>query len=184
MELVNGVSLRQYMKECGKYEEESARHVMRKLFSVLEYIHSFDIVYKLLEPERILIGSEVDDTCIKLISDIDVSSIYYEDPNSVESPYFIAPEILECRDCSKKTDMWSAGAILYFLLCGSPFCDTSSLSTQYDSILRAKYEFDLERWKDISHEAKHLISNLLLVDPNQRLSSTEALDHLWFKHPS
>jgi serine/threonine protein kinase len=38
-----------------------------------------------------------------------------------------------------------------------------------------------EIWKQVSADAKDLISKLLTKDFNKRLSATDALQHIWFK---
>merc|ERR1711988_517111 len=45
----------------------------------------------------------------------------------------------------------------------------------------AKYQFLKPYWDPVSEEAKDLIRKLLVVNPNERLSATEALNHKWLK---
>ena len=46
-----------------------------------------------------------------------------------------------------------------------------------------KYNFDDEKWDIISNDAKDLIKNLLIKDPDKRYSAEKALNHPWIvKH--
>ena len=92
-------------------------------------------------------------------------------------------------DCRKhtpytvKADMWSLGCILYSLICGSSAFQANSDSELRRLIMAGEYYTDEDAnpiWKDISHECKDLLANLLKVDPDQRLSAGEALRHPWF----
>ena len=38
-----------------------------------------------------------------------------------------------------------------------------------------------EEWKNISNDAKDLISKMLDINPDTRLSAKEAIDHIWFE---
>lgn len=42
------------------------------------------------------------------------------------------------------------------------------------------YNLDTEAWANISLEAKDLIRKLMNINPKQRLSAKEALEHSWF----
>lgn len=46
------------------------------------------------------------------------------------------------------------------------------------------YQFHPEYWANISVEAKDLISGLLTVDPNQRLTVDQVLNHPWLRKPT
>jgi len=48
-------------------------------------------------------------------------------------------------------------------------------------IKKGEYEFPSPYWDDISDSAKDLISNLLIVDPSQRLNADSILMHPWIK---
>jgi len=40
------------------------------------------------------------------------------------------------------------------------------------------------RWKPLSSRAKSFVKQLLVLEEHRRLRAKQALDHLWFKHPT
>lgn len=73
--------------------------------------------------------------------------------------------------------MWSLGVTVYFLLVGvPPFFGTEKVIV--DRILRGAYSMDGNRWARISEEGKDFVRKLLVVDPQNRMTSREALDHV------
>ena len=82
-----------------------------------------------------------------------------------------------------KADMWSLGCILFSLICGSPAFHSNCESELRRLIMAGEYYTDEEAnpiWKEISAEGKDLLSRLLRVDPEERLSAGQALNHPWF----
>ena len=49
----------------------------------------------------------------------------------------------------------------------------------FQKIKKGSYKFDSPHWDNISDDAKHLIGNLLVLDPRRRLSVEQALKHPW-----
>ena len=95
------------------------------------------------------------------------------------TPNYISPEVLAGNygiDC----DLWSAGCILYILLCGYPpfFGDDDNEILQM--VAKGKFDFDGEEWNEVSKEAKDLIKKLI-CKPEKRLTTQEALEHKWFR---
>jgi len=69
---------------------------------------------------------------------------------------------------------------LYILLCGyPPFADEVS-SVLYAKIRSGNYSFGSPYWDDISAEAKDLVSRMLTVKPELRISTTKILMDPWF----
>lgn len=80
-----------------------------------------------------------------------------------------------------KTDIWSIGVIAFILLSGYPPFADEDKEVQNELIVKGEYQFDDDCWLLSSDEAKSLITMLLEVDPQDRLSARDALKHPWFK---
>ena len=93
------------------------------------------------------------------------------------SPSYIAPEILKGVPYDERADMWSVGVILFVILSGyGPFADKNA-NEKRRKIMEGEYQYNSSIWDMISEEAKDLISSLLTVDPDDRLSASQALKH-------
>jgi calcium/calmodulin-dependent protein kinase I len=74
--------------------------------------------------------------------------------------------------------MWSCGVVTYILLGGyAPF--EGKLEELALKILKGNYEFHDEYWSSISRGAKDLVSSLLQVNPDVRITAEEALQNEW-----
>ena len=93
---------------------------------------------------------------------------------SVGAQIVQAPEVMynfNRKTYTVKADCWSLGVILYQLLSGKlPSFDDDE-----------KVKMKEERWEEISEEAKDLMMKLIEVDPEERLSAAQALQHAWFQ---
>mmetsp|Transcript_14812 Transcript_14812/g.22961 ORF Transcript_14812/g.22961 Transcript_14812/m.22961 type:complete len:144 (+) Transcript_14812:591-1022(+) len=95
------------------------------------------------------------------------------------TPNYISPEVL-AKNYGVECDMWSAGCILYILLCGYPPFYGENEKEIMKMISKGQFDFDGEEWDSISDEAKNLISRLI-TSPRNRLTASQALAHPWFK---
>ena len=80
--------------------------------------------------------------------------------------------------------MWTCGVILYVLLAGyPPFWDPRNRERVIEAkIKKAEYEFDEPAWKDISPSAKELISQLMTLDVEKRLTAEECFEDHEHRH--
>lgn len=95
---------------------------------------------------------------------------------------YVAPEILKGHPYDQSVDMWSVGVIIYVALVGYPPFLEQNQRVMLDKIRHGNYEFYEEDWRSISEHARNLIQNLLKVDPDRRLSASQALGHDWIAH--
>ncbi|KAL0346249.1 UNVERIFIED_CONTAM: Calcium-dependent protein kinase [Sesamum radiatum] len=93
----------------------------------------------------------------------------------VGSPYYMAPEVLK-RNYGPEVDVWSAGVILYILLCGIPPFWAETEQGVAQAIIRSVVDFKRDPWPKVSDKAKDLVKKMLNPDPKQRLTAQEVLD--------
>ena len=94
----------------------------------------------------------------------------------------MAPEVQdgEKRHYDSKVDCWSMGVLLYVFMSGYLPFQAETRADVFKKIKNGQYHFDHEEFKICSAEVKDLISQLLIVNPNNRLSAQQALKHKWF----
>lgn len=92
---------------------------------------------------------------------------------------YAAPEVMLKKGHGKAVDMWSLGVITYTLLCGySPF-RSENLTDLIEECRAGRIIFHERYWKGVSQDAKDFILTLLDPNPSQRVTSEEALKHVW-----
>jgi calcium/calmodulin-dependent protein kinase I len=97
------------------------------------------------------------------------------------TPGYVAPEVISGKIYNVRCDTWSLGVLMYILLCGYPPFYAKNRTDLFKSIRKARYHFDSPYWDAISDSAKDLISKLLVVDPKQRYSAEQTLQHPWIQ---
>ncbi|EXJ82060.1 CAMK/CAMKL/KIN1 protein kinase [Capronia coronata CBS 617.96] len=174
-EYVNGGQMLDYIIAHGRLKEKQARKFARQIASALDYCHRNSIVHRDLKIENILISKTGD---IKII-DFGLSNLY--SPRSLlktfcGSLYFAAPELLQARQYTgPEVDVWSFGIVLYVLVCGKVPFDDQSMPQLHAKIKRGLVDYP--QW--ITAECKSIISRMLVVDPRDRASLQEIMNHPW-----
>jgi len=180
-ELLHGGELFDRIVAKSYYNEREARDTCRILFQAMAYCHSHRVAHRDLKPENLLLLSKTDDSAIK-IADFGFAKRVKNDrclSTQCGTPGYVAPEILEGIKYGTKADMWSLGVITYILLGGYPPFIEQNQRELFRKIRRGQYEFHAEYWGEVSDDAKGLISSLLTVNPDRRISAEEALRNPW-----
>ena len=180
-ELIEGGELFDELIRRKKLTEEDAAGVIQQMLEVLSYWHANDLVHKDLKPENILLEKKKDIGSIKII-DFGTAQKFEKDKKMTEvigTPYYVAPEVLE-GSYDEKCDIWGVGVIMFILLSGVPPFNGKDDDAILRAVKKGKYEFRPDKWNNVSSEAKDLISLMLILDPDQRISASDALEHEWF----
>ncbi|CAI0396414.1 unnamed protein product [Linum tenue] len=180
MELCAGGELFDRIVAKGHYSEKEAAKLIKTIVGVVETCHSLGVMHRDLKPENFLFDNPSDDAKLKSI-DFGLSIFYKPGQifnDVVGSPYYVAPEVL-LKYYGPEIDVWSAGVILYILLCGVPPFWAETESGIFRQILHGKIDFVSEPWPSISDSAKGLIKKMLEKDPRKRISAHEVLCDPW-----
>ena len=166
--------------EQGKqFTEKEVANIFQQMMSAINYCHSNKIVHRDLKPENLLLATQDENSPIKVI-DFGMSRIFNNKQamfDKVGTAYYISPEVLD-GFYDEKCDIWSAGVILYILLCGYPPFNGNDDDEIFESIKKRKFVYPDAEWANISKEAKDLI-NKMLSDPLTRLTAEQVLGHPW-----
>lgn len=186
MELMIGGELFDRIVQKDHYSENEAKLAFIQIISAVCYCHDLNIVHRDLKPENILYESQAENSPLKL-ADFGLAYLLNSDEMlhaSCGTPSFVAPEILRTgkggHGYGKEVDMWSLGVILYILLCGFPPFHDDDHVRMFVLINKGEYVFPSPHWDGVSADAVDLIKHLLVVDPTQRYTATQASEHQWF----
>ena len=168
------------------FTEREAAKIFKQIISAVSYCHKKGICHRDLKPENLLLANSTDDSPLKII-DFGLSNNFKDDntgkdkkmTSKVGTAYYVAPEVLE-GNYNEKCDVWSAGVILYILLCGDPPFNGPNDDEIYKKILGRKFLFSNKIWKHISNESKELIKEML-SDYNIRPSAEDVYQNCWIQ---
>ncbi|KAL5210379.1 hypothetical protein ABZP36_006002 [Zizania latifolia] len=185
MELCDGGELFDRIVARGRYTERAAAAAARTVAEVVRACHAHGVMHRDLKPENFLYAGKSEDAQLKAI-DFGLSVFFRPGERFREivgSPYYMAPEVLR-RDYGPEVDIWSAGVILYILLCGVPPFWAETEQGVARAILRGAVDLEREPWPRISRSAKSLVRQMLEMDPRKRLTAQQVLDHPWLHNAS
>ncbi|KAK4433634.1 Calcium-dependent protein kinase [Sesamum alatum] len=180
MELCAGGELFDRIVQRGHYTEKKAAHLMKTIVAVVEACHSLGVMHRDLKPENFLFDTPDEDAKLKA-TDFGLSVFYKPGQylsDVVGSPYYVAPEVLH-KFYGPEADVWSAGVILYILLCGVPPFWAETDNGIFRQIVNGKLDLHSEPWPHISDSAKDLVLKMLDRNPKRRLSAHQVLCHPW-----
>lgn len=186
MELLRGGELLDRILRQKFFSEREASAVIEVVCRTLAFLHKSGVVHRDLKPSNLVYASDDWAPESLRVCDFGFAKQLRADNGLLMTPCytasFVAPEVLKLQGYSKACDVWSAGVLLYTMLAGrTPFAHGPNDPS--DEIL-ARIEsgtvvLDGGNWDSVSVHAKDLVRRMLLVDPIQRISAAQVLQHTW-----
>ena len=153
------------------------------------FLHKKRVIHRDVKPDNVLLnywhdGSGDRRVSVKL-ADFGLAQKLPRDSDVIDcdasgAPLFLAPETILEKPVGRPVDMWACGVILYLILVGYPPFWSHNDEKLLLSILQGKFSMPSPYWDNISENAKDIIRKLIVLSPEERLTASQALKHVWF----
>ena len=177
MELIDGITLKQYMqKKGGKLAWREALHFITQIMKALSHAHSRGIIHRDIKPHNMMVlrdGSlKVADFGIARLTSAAQATLTQEALGSV---HYISPEQARGSHIDARSDIYSAGVVLYEMLTGRlPFEGESAVSVaiqHLSSVPLAPREID----PDIPEALELICMKAMCANLEKRYPSADAM---------
>ena len=129
MELIDGITLKQYMEKRGQLNWRESLHFITQIMRGLSHAHSRGIVHRDIKPQNIMV---LRDGSVK-VADFGIACLENSaqtlTQEALGSVHYISPEQARGDRTDARSDIYSAGVVLYEMLTGRlPFEGDSAVS--------------------------------------------------------
>ena len=168
----------------GSYDEIKTAYIMYQIFSAINYCHKNKIVNHNLSIENILVSEIKNDLPTIKIGCFDTSIL--AEKNAIETKnikisFYTPPEAIgSSNKYFDKSDIWSCGVIMYFLLTSRPPFIGENIEEKKRNIFNENFDTNSPPFDKISSDCKILLKKLLKANPGQRPTAEEVLKDIWF----
>jgi len=178
MELVDGITLKEYIKIKGKLDITEGVSIAIQVAKALKLAHAQHIVHRDIKPQNILI---TDESKIK-VADFGIARAVSEqtlNANAIGSVHYISPEQARGGRCDARSDIYSLGITMYEMFTGRvPFTGDSTVSIALAHLEQAITPPHIYN-NQISANLERVILKCTKKDPANRYQNiTEVLDDL------
>jgi calcium-dependent protein kinase len=185
MELCMGGELFDRIIDAGHFTEVQAAILMQQIIRAIYYMHENHVCHRDLKPENFIFSTKepIEKSILKII-DFGLSCSFKPDQvlsTKAGTPYYVAPQVLAGK-YDHLSDLWSVGVIMYVLLCGYPPFFGETDAEVLSKVRLGNFSFNAADWKNVSEDAKNLIRMLLKMNPRDRYTAEQALNHDWIKN--
>ena len=179
MELLDGLTLKQYMQQKGVLNWREALHFAIQIAKALEHAHSRGIVHRDIKPHNIMV---LKDGSVK-VADFGIARITSSSNTltreALGSVHYISPEQAKGGRVDERTDIYSLGVVLYEMLTGRPPFDGESPVSIAIQHISERPPLPTELNPDIPKGLEQITMHAMCPDlENRYASATELLDDL------
>ena len=175
MELLEGITLKQYMQKKGALSWKEALHFATQIARALSHAHSKGIVHRDIKPQNIMV---VKDGSIK-VADFGIAHLQNEStsetPETMGSIHYISPEQVHGDPVDTRADIYSLGVVMYEMLTGKLPYEGDTVEAiaimHFGQMLTLPGDIN----PDIPVQLEDITLKAMAADINERYQSADAL---------
>ena len=179
MQIASKGQLYSIIKRLKRLDQRTAAQYMREVISAIKYLHTRNppIIHRDIKPENILLDQE--GRC--KLADFGWSN--FEEGNKFRETYcgtpeYLAPEMVTKSGHNESVDIWALGVLLFEMLTGrTPFNFTGDRIQLFNNIKTLRIVWT----DDFPQLAKDLVGRILRLNPKDRLTLDQIMNHQWFR---
>ena len=179
MQIASKGQLYSIIKRLKRLDQRTAAQYMREVISAIKYLHTRNppIIHRDIKPENILLDQE--GRC--KLADFGWSN--FDDGNKFRDTYcgtpeYLAPEMITKSGHNESVDIWALGVLIFEMLTGrTPFNFTGDRIQLFNNIKTLRIVWT----DDFPQLAKDLVGRILRLNPKDRLTLDEIINHQWFR---
>ena len=175
MELIDGITLKQYMERRGRMDWRESLHFISQIMRGLSHAHSRGIIHRDIKPQNIMV---LRDGSVK-VADFGIACLANASQTLTQealgSVHYISPEQARGDRIDARSDIYSAGVVLYEMLTGRlPFEGDSAVSVaiqHLSSVPLAPRDID----HSIPEPLELICMKAMNSDPDKRYPTADAM---------
>ncbi|HSC78300.1 MAG TPA: protein kinase [Candidatus Acidoferrales bacterium] len=170
MEFVDGEDLSSLLRRIGRLPSDKAVEIARQLCAGLAAAHEHGVLHRDLKPSNVMI----DGRGKARITDFGLSGLAGEfrpDELRAGTPAYMAPEQLEGKEVTVRSDIYSLGLVLYELFTGKRAFEAATVLERKDLLEQTTPTSPSSHIKDLDPVVERVILRCLERDPRKRPAS-------------
>ena len=175
MELVDGITLRQYMDRRGALAWKEVLHFSRQIARALSHAHERGIIHRDIKPQNIMM---LRDGTVK-VEDFGIAAleneVYESDGQAIGSIHYIAPEQARGELPDARSDLYSLGVVMYEMLTGQKPYEGDSIGEIAIKHINAEPTPPHELNQEIPEELERITMKAMCADMEKRYQSANEL---------
>jgi serine/threonine protein kinase len=184
MEYLGGIDLDRLVREFGAQPEGRVIHILRQMCGSLAEAHRIGLIHRDVKPANVALTRRGGVCDVVKVLDFGLVKALHLGPAKgaaanaiVGTPHYMSPEAVQMpAGVDGQSDLYSVGAVGYWLLTGKTLFDDGEVETLLDQQVKAAPVSPSERLgRQVSPDIEQIIVQCLAKDPKQRLPGAEAL---------
>jgi eukaryotic-like serine/threonine-protein kinase len=180
MEFIKGKELKTFFDANERFDLKEAVRIMGELCDALDFAHNAGIIHRDIKPANVMLDAQARTK----LTDFGVARVQDSDKTSVErtqagtmvgTPAYMSPEQITGANIDKRTDVFSAGIILYQFLTGEKPFTGSGAWTIAKKIIQEEPPLPSSLNNAITPLFDAVVNKALAKNPEQRFQSARDL---------